>query len=243
MKLRLALLALGLLFAGTAAAQSTSTADTSSNANASTSSGAQSVNAGVTAQVNQMSSGDVHYQGGFDQTVKAQVPVSVVGYGSFSQMSCQTSVGVGATSRVFSFVYNGPKADINCEHGGRSTQFGQESQLAAQQKQYAAAEILRSAGVWETCTSNPATQDMCLEMGLVKPTDKTKKVDGQTVAVVIPAPALPVGIMETPRAVAMEKPSGAIDFTKVQPIPSRPEGWTNEQLIKDQQTAAAGQVH
>lgn len=210
------LLAVGLLF-GTCTVQAQSTTMDSSNtntsnANANTSSGASSVNQGVTAVVNQTNSGQVNYSGRY--SVDSQVPVSVVGYGSFSQISCQNSVGMGATTKIFSFVYNGPHKDINCEHAVRSNQFGQESQLAAQRGYHRQAEILRSMGVWETCTSNKETEKACLQMGLIQQTQGEDK-HGRPIAVAAPAPQLK-------------------RFVQMPEIPSRPKGWTNKEYLQQQ---------
>lgn len=169
--------ALGLAIASPAWGQdSTLTSNNTSNSSSSTSSQSGAMNQGVQATVNQMSSGTVEYSGSFTQDVRSQVPLSVVGYGSFSQNNCQNSVGVGATSRVFSFVYNGPKGNPHCESITRSDQFGRESQLAYAQGRGREAELLRSMSVWETCNTNETTRQACLKMGLV---DGATSVDGR----------------------------------------------------------------
>lgn len=173
----LTLAVLGLLFAVPAMAQdSTNTSSNTSSSSSSTTSQSGAMNQGVQATVNQLSSGQVEYSGSFTQDVRSQVPLSVVGYGSFSQNNCQNSVGVGATSRVFSFVYNGPKGNPHCEAITRSDQFGRESQLAYAQGRGRDAELLRSMSVWETCNTNETTRQACLKMGLV---DGATSVDGR----------------------------------------------------------------
>lgn len=215
MKIQLSIAVALFLIAGTAAAQNANTI-TSNNQNSSTSrsntsSGSASYNRGVTAVVNQTSSGQIHYSGSYDTDISSQVPLSVMGYGSFSQNSCQNSVGGGATTKVFSFVYNGSHTDVNCEHMVRSISFGQESQLAASRGLKRQAELLRSAGVWETCTANEQTKKMCLRMGLINPTQDTDE-DGDVVAGTMPAPNL--------------KP-----WTAHPSIPIRPKGWTNAKHV------------
>ncbi len=165
----------------------------SSNSTSSTSSGAASINSGVSANLVQNGSDTVHYRGGFEQDVRSQVPLSVVGYGSFSQMNCQNAMGLGATSRVFSFVYNGPKDNLHCERAVRSDQFGRESQLALTQGKTFQAELLRATGVWETCMSSQETQFSCLSMGLIKEVelpllDSRGEPTGKTTKKLLPAP-------------------------------------------------------
>ncbi len=177
MKQMMFLAVLGLAVSAPAWAQDSSlTSTNTSNSSSSTSSQSGAMNQGVQATVNQMSSGTVEYSGSYTQDVRAQVPLSVVGYGSFSQNNCQNSVGVGATSRVFSFVYNGPKGNPHCESITRSDQFGRESQLAYAQGRSRDAELLRSMSVWETCNTNETTKQACLKMGLV---DGATSIDGR----------------------------------------------------------------
>lgn len=168
MKYLLTAAVIGLAIAAPAWGQDSSSTNTNtSSSSSSTSSQSGAMNQGVQATVNQISTGQIEYSGSFEQSVKSQVPLSVVGYGSFSQYNCQNAVGVGATSRVFSFVYNGPKGNPNCEAAVRSDQFGRESQLAYAQGRANDAEMLRAMSVWETCNINEASRQACLRLGLV----------------------------------------------------------------------------
>lgn len=179
--------------AGTAKAQDTLSSQNTSTSSAQTSSGASSVNQGVTAQVNQISTGEIHYSGHYSQTANAQVPISTVGYGSFSQNSCITSIGGGATTRMFSFVYNGPKADINCQHVVSGDAFGRASQLAMQNKVPGMALASLSMVFYQYCTADEATKQGCIAMGLVEATGQVKHIKGEDVAMVRPVKVLPEG--------------------------------------------------
>lgn len=177
----LAVLALGIV-PYTVLAQSSTDVSNTSNSTSSTSSQSAALNQGVTAVVNQQSAGTVQYSGEFTQDVRSQVPLSVVGYGSFSQYSCVSSLGVGATTRIFSLVYNGPKADRHCQFSVSSDTFGRESQLALQQNQYEMAEILRASSVWAACMATDEIRDMCVQTGQIIRQEATdiygKKTEG-----------------------------------------------------------------
>lgn len=154
-------LACMVAFAAPAHAQSTSNGTGTANVNTQQQTAANSTNAGVNAQVNQYGASDIH------TSVNSQVPLSVVGYGSFSQNGCVSSTGLGASTKIFSFVYNAPTPEQNCQHGVRSDQFGRESQLAKSQDKPIQAEILRASGVYQTCTSSDDTIVMCIRAGLI----------------------------------------------------------------------------
>jgi hypothetical protein len=177
-----------MALAGQAFAQdSTSNALGNANSVANNQAGASAQNAGVNASIYQISDGRM--SGGYDITSKAQVPISTVGYGSFSQNSCITSIGGGATTRLFSFVYNGPKADINCQHVVAGDAFGRAAQLAMQIKQPQKALASLSMVFFAYCTGDEDMKTACITMGLIRDTGKTRKVDGNQVAIVVPMPA------------------------------------------------------
>lgn len=142
-------------------AQSTSNGTGTSNVNAQQSTAANSTNAGVTALVNQYGADNIH------SNVSSQVPLSVVGYGSFSQNGCVSSVGLGATTKIFSFVYNAPTPELNCQHAVRSDEFGREAQLAKSQDKPIQAETMRALSVWQACTSDDETIAACIRMGSI----------------------------------------------------------------------------
>jgi hypothetical protein len=148
-------------FSATANAQSTSngtgTSNVSTNANQST----ESSNSGVQAQVYQFGATQMH------ESVNSQVPLSVVGYGSFSQNGCVSSLGLGATTKIFSIVYNAPTPEQNCQHAVRSDEFGRESQLAASHSKPIEAEDMRALSVWETCTADDDTAAACIRIGKI----------------------------------------------------------------------------
>lgn len=202
------LFVLGLALFTVAAATNAQSLDTTANSSAGSSSGAQS-------QLNltQNTSGQVQYSGHFSQTQNSQVPISVVGYSSFSQASCITAIGGGATTRMFSFVYNGPKADTNCQHVVLGDAFGRATQLALQAKVPAMATASLSMVFYKYCTASEDDKRACISLGLVTPTGKVQRIHGEDVAEVLPAKVLPEGA---------EQMAGAFGMS----IPSRPAGWT-----------------
>src|SRR5690242_13559047 len=103
---------LALACTGSALAQSQSTSD----ASAGSSSGAQ---AGV--EVNTYAPDHIR------ETLHAPVPLTVVGYGAGSQNNCMVSVGGGASVPAFALIYNGPKADTNCQAIVLGDGFGRDS--------------------------------------------------------------------------------------------------------------------
>ncbi|HWT40494.1 MAG TPA: hypothetical protein VN081_04500 [Dongiaceae bacterium] len=176
--------------ASTAFAQTTQSQTSNSNATSTTAS--TSSNQGVNATVQQISTGQINYSGSY--AVKSQVPVSVVGYGSFSQSSCETSVGVGATTRVLSFVYNGPKADINCQHVVLGDAFGRSAQLASQLGAKDMARQILPMVVYTYCTSgldDGRLLDACIKQHLVIATGTSHKDGKVTVADVVPVTTIP----------------------------------------------------
>jgi hypothetical protein len=194
MKLRLLFVVAGLLIVPAAFAQTTLTGTTSSSTNANQT--ASSQNEGVQATVNQSTSGQLQYGGHFTEDVKSQVPVSVVGYGSFSQSSCMTSVGAGLTTRVVSLVYNGPTPDVNCQHVVLGDAFGRATQLAKQTGSDDMARASLSMVFYTYCTSGLNGDQLlnaCIKMKLVVPTGGTHKEGKVDVADVAPATILPNG--------------------------------------------------
>lgn len=180
-----------------------STNTSTSNVNTSSQQQATSSNAGVTAQVN--SYGMSH------QSINAQVPLSLGGYGSFSQSNCSNAVGVGATTKIFSFVVNAPKPEQNCQHMVRSDAFGRESQLAAGQHKPNQAEIMRALSVWQACTPDDETIIACIRMGSIVYVDPAHPDIHKT----MPAPKFVDERIRT-------------RDTEASVIPSRPAGWTGQ---------------
>jgi hypothetical protein len=165
-----ALLLVGTLaFASAAAAQSTNdnTNSTNSNSNASLNSTqqAQSSNEGVNAVVNQYGQKNTH------AVVDSQVPLSLGGYGSFSQSNCSNALGVGASTKIFSFVASAPKPEINCQHIVRADSFGREANLAMAHRKPMQAEINRAMSVWQSCTTDEETTAACIRMALIRYVD------------------------------------------------------------------------
>jgi hypothetical protein len=148
-------------FSATAHAQNTSngtgTANVSTQSNQSTS----STNAGVTALVNQYGATSMN------ERLDAQVPLALSGYGSFSQNSCENSVGLGATTRVFSFVFNAPKPEINCQQIVLSNAWGSESQLARNEGKPIQAEMARATSIWQLCQISDVQLTMCIRKGWI----------------------------------------------------------------------------
>lgn len=193
-----ALLAAGAMaFSITANAQSTSDSTNSNNSNSSVSSTqqAQSTNQGVNAVVNQY--GQKHTYA----NVSEQVPLSLGGYGSFSQSNCSNALGVGASTKIFSFVASGPKPEINCQHIVRSDAFGREAGLALANHKPMQAEIQRALSVWESCTADEETTAACIRMGVIRYVDPSKPDLKQTMpwphfrdeGIVMPERAQPAG--------------------------------------------------
>jgi hypothetical protein len=173
------------------------TVDQNSNSNATSSTSSVSQNQGVQATVNQISSGQVDYKGSY--AVRSQVPVSVVGYGSFSQSSCENSVGVGATTRVLSFVYNGPHADVNCQHVVLGDAFGRSAQLASQLGAKEMARQILPMVVYTYCTSgidDGRLLDACIKQHLVTATGTFHKEGRVSVADVAPVVTIPESVAE-----------------------------------------------
>lgn len=139
----------------TATGTGTSNVSTNSNQNATSS------NAGVTAAVNQY--GATH----MNERLDAQVPLALSGYGSFSQSNCANSLGVGATTRIFSFVFNAPKANVNCQQIVMSNAWGAESQLARNEGKPIQAELMRATSVWQLCQISKVQKEMCIREGLI----------------------------------------------------------------------------
>lgn len=196
-----------MAFTATAYAQSVN--ESTSNVNTSSQQQATSSNEGVTAQVNSYGAERMH------QSLNAQVPLSVVGYGSFSQSNCSNALGVGATTKIFSFVYNAPTPEKNCQHMVRSDAFGREAQLAHNQGKANQAEIMRALSVWQACTADEETTAACIRMGSIQYVDASKPDLRQT----MPRPQF--------TDAAIQAPGTPVSSTA---IPSRPAGWTSAEL-------------
>jgi hypothetical protein len=167
-KLLLVLFA-SLICVTTAHAQNAVNGQTTSNSTANQT--AASDNQGVYAGVNQY--------GATHERVESTVPVSAVGYGSFSQSSCMTSVGGGLSLPAAALVYNGPKADINCQHVVLGDAFGRAAQLAASLKANDMAVSSLSMVFYTYCTSDINDDNLvksCIDKGLVVPTGTTHDV-------------------------------------------------------------------
>lgn len=199
----LALVAAMMAFTATASAQD-STNTSTSNVNTNSNQLASSTNEGVTAQVNSYGAERMH------QSLNAQVPLSVVGYGSFSQNNCSNAVGVGATTKIFSLVVNAPKPEQNCQHMVRSDAFGREAQLARSLNKPNQAEIMRALSVWQACTADDETIAACIRMGSIVYVDPSKPDIRHT----MPRPQF-------------ADPTIQVSGSEASVIPSRPVGWTN----------------
>jgi len=178
--------------ASTAFAQTTQNQSQNTTSNATSNTASTSSNQGVQATVQQISTGQVNYSGSY--AVKSQVPVSVVGYGSFSQSSCESSVGVGATTRVLSFVYNGPHADVSCQHVVLGDAFGRSAQLASQLGAKDMARDILPMVVYSYCTSGLDEGRIlqgCIDRHLVVPTGTFHKEGKVSVADVKPVTMIP----------------------------------------------------
>lgn len=165
------------------------TANTSNNSTSSTNAtqNATSQNAGVNAVVKQY--GATHMRN------ESTVPTSVVGYGSFSQVSCTSSVGAGVSVPAFALVYNGPHADTNCQHVVLGDAFGRAAQLAKSVGADSSARAALSMVFYAYCTSGIADANIvqaCIDEHLVKATGAVKNEHGVSVAVVMPAEQLPM---------------------------------------------------
>jgi hypothetical protein len=145
----------------TAAAQSTSNGTGTSTVSTQSNQSTESSNSGVQAQVYQFGATKMA------ESVNSQVPISLSGYGSFSQNGCESSFGLGATTKVFSLIYNAPKPEQNCQHAVRSDEFGRESNLAISHGKPVQSEDLRAISVWEACTSEDDTATACIMMGKI----------------------------------------------------------------------------
>lgn len=229
------LLAAAMLFMSGAYAQSTNTNDSTSGANVNSTQQTSSSNEGVNAVVNSYGADRTH------ATVNEQVPLSLVGYGSFSQNNCSNALGVGATTKIFSLVFNAPKPEVNCQHMVRSDAFGREAGLANATKKPAQAEIQRALSVWEACTADLETTAACIRMNAIRYVDPQHPDLTKT----MPYPHF---VDEGVTMPAWNQPAGeavsslpASDAPVAAPIPSHPKGWTNEQWLKDH-PAATSQV-
>lgn len=231
-----ALLMSGMLaFAGTAAAQSTSDSTNTSSSNASLNSTqqAQSTNQGVNAVVNQY--GQKHTYASVD----AQVPLSLGGYGSFSQSNCSNALGVGASTKIFSLMASAPKPEVNCQHIVRSDAFGREANLAMTHRKPMQAEINRAMSVWQACTTDEETTAACIRMALIRYVDPSKPDLKQTmpwpkfedVGIVMPARGEPAGTA-TPESIT----------APAQDPQSRHSGEASVQRPYDHKVADAGQT-
>jgi len=180
-----------LALAGTASAQVAS----NSNATSQSASGSSSSNEGVSTVYNANASGENHVSG--DTSLHAQVPLSQVLYGSFSQASCMSGIGAGFSTSRFSMQLGGPKADTSCQHVILADSFGRASQLKYTQgdKPGAAREAIMVD--YANCTSS--TEDMkqaCIDEGLVILRGNGRNKDG-TLAIaprqLVPAPIISHG--------------------------------------------------
>jgi len=194
-------------------AQSTSSGTGTASSTTSAVQTAQSSNAGVTAQVYQYGATKMH------ETVNSQVPLSVVGYGSFSQNSCENAVGLGASTKVFSFIYNAPHPEQNCQHAVRSNEFGQESQLARAEAKPTQAENMRALSVWEACTADDDTIAACIRMGVIAYVDPSHPDIHQT------KPNPYYGVPAVPQASVQSRPAATV---------------TNGQAFADEQAVQGG---
>lgn len=164
------------------------TVDTSNTSNSSTNATqtASSMNAGVNAEVNQY--GATHMRN------ESTVPVNVVGYGSFSQVSCTNSVGGGVSVPAVALVYNGPHADINCQHVVLGDAFGRAAQLAKSVGADDSARAALSMVFYAYCTSEIKGTNIaqaCINMHLVAPNGDAK-TGAVKVADLAPVQQLPV---------------------------------------------------
>lgn len=222
-----------------ATATNAQSVDSNSNSNAGSSSGSVSQ-----LQLTQNTSGQVQYSGHFSQTQNAQVPISVVGYSSFSPNNCSSSIGGGATTRLFSIVYNGPKTDVTCQHIVAADGYGRATQMAMVAQVPDMARSSLSMIYYKLCTISEEDKQACIARGLVVPTGKVSYESHglfhrkTAVVEVIPASVLPPG------ADAMLGQLGQFGTS----IPSRPQGWSgvagqpdyrNNQGAQAQQPSAA----
>jgi hypothetical protein len=142
-------------------AQSTSNGTGTANVNTNSNQSSEASNSGVSAQVYQFGATKMA------ESVNAQVPLSLGGYGSFSQNNCENSVGLGATTKIVSIVYNAPKPEINCQQIVLSNAWGSESQLAHNEGKPIQAEMARATSVWQLCQINDAQLTMCIRKGWI----------------------------------------------------------------------------
>lgn len=224
MKMTGALMLAGMMAFATAAnaqsagSNSNSTNDNTSNSNASLSSTqqAQSTNAGVNAVVNQYGQKYTH------AVVDQQVPLSLGGYGSFSQSNCSNALGVGASTKIFSFVASAPKPEINCQHIVRSDAFGREAGLAIASRKPMQAEIQRALSVWEACTASEETTAACIRMRVIRYVDPSKPDLKQTMpwphfedeAIIMPAAGEAAGMQAPAPVVSHDKDASAMPATQ-----------------------------
>jgi hypothetical protein len=141
---------------------SNSNAQTSSGANAGANVGAQGVS-GVNAIVNENAANHMAE----DVVSKSQVPISVGGYGSFSQASCKVSAGGGLTTRAVSGILDIPVSDINCEHTVRGDAQGRAAEQAMKfgdRPQYLAD---RGAAEAAYCSADDEAKQQCIDAGTV----------------------------------------------------------------------------
>lgn len=220
-------LLVGMMGMASVHAQSTNNNANNSAANVQTNSTQQtsSTNAGVTAMVNSYGATQLH------ESVNSQVPLSLVGYGSFSQNNCSNALGVGATTKIFSLVFNAPKPEINCQHMVRSISFGREAGLANAMHKPMQAEIQRAISVWESCTADPRTTASCIRMNVIRYVDPQHPDLSQT----MPYPHFDdQAIVLPPNTESVSQSPEASENGPAQShvIPHRPAGWTNKDLIQ-----------
>lgn len=156
-------------YSQTVQAQTTNTnnsnSDSSSTVTTNSNQQASSTNSGVTAMVSSYAPSHTH------ASVDSQVPLSLGGYAAFSQANCSNSLGVGATTKIFSLVVNAPKPEINCQHVVRSNAFGNEAKLANEMRKPMQAEINRAISVWQACTADLDTTAACIRMNVIRYVD------------------------------------------------------------------------
>lgn len=159
--------------AGLASAQVTST----SNANSQSAAGSTSTNEGVSTVYNANASGENHVSG--STSLHAQVPLSQVLYGSFSQASCMSAVGAGITTSRVSLQLGGPKADLSCQHVILADSFGRASQLKYTQGDKTGAAHESFMVDYANCSSgDDDLKQACLDEGMVIPRGTGRNKNG-----------------------------------------------------------------